>query len=240
MRASTKAVTPLEPCLNEYGNLQAKGEFAMPLPDLPDQEGQQLLTAARQEPLKLENQEALDRYLRKQKDWRRIILAWGEYISAGEHVGPVPFLRRGTAYRELGDYHNAYLDLDTACRLGNPRGCAALKGLPEKELADFAAKQKTLIEKAERCETETSDFVIGPTTVPDEFNVTEELPRGRTGGARHQLSRKELANLLSQAYADHHWSATLYYPNPVRRVGLRISFAPDGKVTTVESFDYDF
>lgn len=221
----------LDACIDEYGRLSGAAlDSNMPLIDLPD-EGHQLLTDARQKPVAFERTEKVDAFLRKRQEWRRIKSVWSEYIVEGNHVGAVPFLRRGTASYALNDYTDAWLDFSTACHLGNKERCKLLAGLPKKEIEAFATEQQSLRDKAAACEVEVASLVFRRPE-GDSFTVCGQL---FSASDCKIVSRKELPEKL------HHFDGRKWYVEfdyrrlPDDTPHFQIDFGRDGKVAKVEA-----
>ena len=231
-----------EPCKLPNGKISPPEHYRMAFPKLPadDAEGIRLIEQADKMDSEIDDMERLDKHLREREEWKLLTNSWTTYIEYfsqpefSQYLNPVAYLRRGTTYLELDDFTHGYGDLRTACQKKVKQACAAIKKLPQDQVAAWEAETRHAEETMAACEPVLNWYSLSGPVSDARFRLEVKVP-GQKGTAKMlMLSRTELAEMLGREFKGRDWTADfMFNSNDFRTFWFSFLVDREGKLKEV-------
>jgi hypothetical protein len=230
------------PCKLPNGEISPPEHYSMDFPELPadDAEGIRLRERAENMDSEIGDMEKLDEHLREREEWKLLTHSWTAYIDYfsqpefSQHLNPVAYLRRGTAYLELDDFTHGYSDLRTACQKKVKQACAEIKKRPQDQVAAWEAETRHAIETTVSCEPKLNWYSLSPPVSDERFRLEVNDLALEDTAKTLLLSRAELAELLGREYKGRVWMADFMFDsNDFRTYWFSFVVDRDGKLEEV-------
>jgi hypothetical protein len=231
-----------EPCKLPNGKISPPEHSRMAFPKLPadDAEGIRLIEQADKMDSEIDDMERLDQHLREREEWKLLSNSWTTYIEYflqpefSQHLNPVAYLRRGTAYLELDDFTHGYGDLRTACQKKVKQACAAIMKLPQDQVAAWEAETRHAEETMASCEPVLNWYSLSGPVSDERFRLEVNVPEQKGTAKILLLSRTELAEMLGREFKGRYWIADFMFDsNDFRTFWFSFVVDREGKLKEV-------